>query len=189
MNSDADDLELLRRARALDAVALTQLYDAHSAGVQRYAMRLVGDARLAEDCVTETFSRLLAALRNGQGPTSALRAYLFRVAHNWLMDEHRSFRRQPEMLPLQDDLDAVASSNSDDDLLQVASDTIRRERLRTAIGSLTLEQQQVVSLRFLEGWSLEETAQVVGKPVGAVKALQHRAIAAVKRVIGNDDGI
>jgi RNA polymerase sigma-70 factor, ECF subfamily len=152
--------------------------------VHRYAMRLVGDARLAEDCVTESFSRLLVALRNGQGPTSDLRAYLFRVAHNWLMDEHRSFRRQPEMLPLQDDFDIADDSP---DLLQSASEAIRRERLRAAIRTLTLEQQQVVSLRFLEGWSLEETAQALGKPLGAVKAMQHRAIAAVKRVLGDGD--
>ena len=178
--------DLLRRVRALDGAALTQLYDAHNAEVYRYAMRLVGDARLAEDCATETFSRLLVALRNGQGPTSDVRAYLFRVAHNWLMDEHRSFRRQPEMLPLQEDLDADVQDEGND-LLQAASDSIRRERLRNAIRTLTPEQQQVVALRFLEGWSLEETAQAVGKPVGAVKALQHRAIASVKRSLGSGD--
>ena len=184
MQTSANESELLRRARVLDASALTQVYDTYSAGVQRYAMRLVGDARLAEDCVTETFSRLLVALRTGQGPTTDLRAYLFRVAHNWLMDEHRSFRRQPEMLPLQEDLDAEATDTSDD-LLQAASDTIRRERLRAAIRTLTLEQQQVVSLRFLEGWSLEETAQALGKPVGAVKAMQHRAISNLKSQISS----
>jgi RNA polymerase sigma-70 factor (ECF subfamily) len=179
--------DLFQRVRALDAAALTQLYDAHNAEVYRYAMRLVGDARLAEDCVTETFSRLLLALRNGQGPTHDLHAYLLRVAHNWLMDEHRSFRRQPEMLPLQDDLDAEADDEASD-LLQVTSDNIRRERLRNAIRTLTPDQQQVVALRFLEGWSLEETAQAVNKPVGAVKALQHRAVAAVKRALGEEIG-
>lgn len=184
MIANADELDLLRRARALDATALTQMYDAHSAGVHRYAMRLVGDVRLAEDCVTESFSRLLIAFRNGQGPTNDLRAYLYRIAHNWLMDEHRSFRRQPEMLPLQDEFDLADDSV---DLLQTTSEAIRREHLRAAIRTLTPEQQRVVSLRFLEGWSLEETAQALGKPVGAIKALQHRAIEAVKRVLGDGD--
>jgi RNA polymerase sigma-70 factor (ECF subfamily) len=186
-DNDAAASELLRRARAFDAEALTQLFDTHNGEVYRYAMRLVGDARLAEDCVAETFSRLLVALRKGQGPasTSLLRAYLLRVAFNWLMDEHRAHKRQPETVPLHDEISIPQLHQHESaDVLHAANAAMQRERLRSALHTLTPEQRQVVALRFLEGWSLEETARALGKEVGAVKAMQHRALAAIRREMG-----
>lgn len=179
------DADLLARARHLDSDALTQLFDLHNAGVYRYAMRLVGDARLAEDCVTEAFGRLLAALRAGGGPDDDVRAYLLRTAHNWLMDEHRKHRRSAPTVPL-GDAEAQRVANDDDDPLQQASHRIRRERLRAALARLTPDQQQVLALRFLEGYSIDEAARLMEKPAGAIKALQFRAVAALKRLLAGE---
>lgn len=181
MISDADDL--LQRAKQLDTAAIAQLFDTHNAGVYRYAMRLVGDARLAEDCVTETFGRLLGALRAGGGPDDDVRAYLLRTAHNWLMDEHRKHRRSAPTVPLGD---AELQRADDEDPLQQASDGIRRERLRAAMAQLTPDQQQVLALRFLESCSIEDAARLMGKPAGAIKALQFRAVAALKRLLAGE---
>ncbi|RPJ42394.1 MAG: sigma-70 family RNA polymerase sigma factor, partial [Chloroflexi bacterium] len=84
--------DLLSGARALDMETLAAIYDRYSSGLYAYAMRLLGDECLAEDCVAETFSRFLKGLRAGQGPDAYLQAYLYRIAHNWITDQ---YRRQP----------------------------------------------------------------------------------------------
>ncbi len=176
-----DEARLLKEARAWDMDALALIYDQYSPALYRYAMRLLGDAYLAEECVAETFSRFLHALRRGGGPRRHLRAYLYRTAHNWITDRYR--RRRPEMVALDPQRDV-------DPAPQPESRALHREeqaRVRAALMRLTPAQRQVVVLRFLEGWSLAETAQAVGKPVGAVKALQHRALAALRRTLERDE--
>jgi RNA polymerase sigma-70 factor (ECF subfamily) len=82
------ETDLIQRARQYDRQALAQIYDLYSPGLYRYAMRLLGDQSLAEDCVSETFSRFLQALRGRKGPQNYLQAYLFRMAHNWIADQY-----------------------------------------------------------------------------------------------------
>jgi len=84
--------KLLKLARRFDQQTLGEIYDQYSPGLYRYAMRLLGNVDLAEECVAETFSRFLHALRGGGGPQDHLQAYLYRVAHNWITDQ---WRRQP----------------------------------------------------------------------------------------------
>jgi RNA polymerase sigma-70 factor (ECF subfamily) len=74
--------ELLHAAYALEEQTLAEIYDLYSPRLYRYAMRLLGDAQISEDCVAETFSRFLQALQAGRGPRDHLQAYLFRTAHN-----------------------------------------------------------------------------------------------------------
>ncbi len=81
--------ELLTKAGQFDTRALTEIYDLYSPRLYRYAMRLLGDDCAAEDCVSETFSRFLKALQAGKGPRDYLQAYLFRAAHNLVVDHYR----------------------------------------------------------------------------------------------------
>src|SRR3990172_12815874 len=92
MSETSDDLSLLSGARAYDEEALGEIYSRYSPELYRYAVRLLGDVHLAEDCVAATFSRFLQALGRGRGPQAYLRAYLYRVAHNSILDH---FRRSP----------------------------------------------------------------------------------------------
>lgn len=173
-------LELLQGAQALDSIALAQIYDTYSPGLYRYAMRLLGDQQLAEDCVAETFSRFLQAIQSGGGPLNFLQAYLYRVAHNWITD---NFRHSP-----------LATQELDEELgdeqespEEVTNRRLRQNRVRSALGSLTPDQQQVIVLKYLEGWENDEIARVLKKPVGAIKSLQHRALAALQRALPNED--
>lgn len=77
------------RDRQFDPQALGEIYDCYSPAVYRYAVRLLGAPDLAEECVAEVFNRYLNALRRGQGPNDNLRAYLYRIAHNWITDRWR----------------------------------------------------------------------------------------------------
>jgi len=169
----------LRAAREWDMEALAAIYDKYSPRLYRYAMRLLGIQDLAEECVAETFARFLQALRNGGGPKEHLQAYLYRIAHNWITDYYR--RRPPPHVDLAD----VAHMLTDGQV--AARDRILAQedqaRVRAALRMLTPDQRQVIVLRFLEGWSLNDVAEAMQKPVGAVKALQHRALRALRRIL------
>jgi RNA polymerase sigma-70 factor (ECF subfamily) len=175
MNQDEHDL--LRAAKRLDKDALAAIYDRYSTPLFAYAYRLLGDAQLAEDCTSETFARFLRALRDGRGPEEYLQAYLYRVAHNWISDRYR--REPPPPVELDEELPGNPNDNPDE------QSTIRRqqEQMRAALHLLTPEQRQVVVLRFMEGMSTTETAAALDKPETAVKALQHRALIALKKIL------
>ncbi len=176
------DPAFLQRIQCYEQDALAELYDQLSPGIYRYAMRLLGDAGLAEECVSETFSRLLAGLRDGRGPDQYLQAYLYRIAHNWITDHFR--RRPPASLPLQEEWIADAALEPHHEAL----DRMEREQVRAALGLLTPDQRQVIVLKFLEDLPYDEIARVMNRPVGAVKALQHRGLEALKRLLWREEG-
>ena len=171
-----DETDLIQRAGRFEPAALAEIYDCYSPGVFRYAVRLLGDANLAEDCVADTFTRYLIALRGGGGPRDHLQAYLYRIAHNWITDQYR--RQPPPPLPLLDE-----TPGADEDVLQSVIDALQARQVRGALVGLTPEQRQVIVLKYLEGWKNEAVALAIKKPVGAVKALQHRALDALRRAL------
>jgi RNA polymerase sigma-70 factor (ECF subfamily) len=170
--------DLLRQAQSFDTRALAEIYDVYSPKLYHYAMRFLSDADAAEDCVAETFSRLLNALRNGKGPRDYLQAYLFRTAHNFIADH---YRRQPPIEELDDELPDSAN------IEETVGSNLNQQRVRAALRQLTEEQQQVIALKFLEGWDNEEIARALRKPVGAVKSLQHRAVARLQKILLDED--
>lgn len=176
----ASEQELLQRIQRLDPKALAAVYDLYSPGLYAYAMRLLGKPDLAEECVAEVFHRLLQALCQGKGPREHIKAYLYRVAHNWITDQYRVVL---PVLPLESEHvpDALPSPP---EVLEREVDT---ECLRQALAALTPEQRQVVVLKYLEDWTNDEIARALDKPVGAVKSLQHRALAALQRIMLLED--
>ncbi len=177
MNSEK---QLLHRVRNLEPEALETVYDLYSPKLYRYAMRLLGDPDRAEECVAETFSRLLRAIHNGGGPKKYLQAYLYRIAHNWVTDQYR----QQEETFLPDE--SIAAEDQSNDLLQNVEDGIEQERIREALMQLTPEQRQVLVLKYLDEWKNAEIARSMDKTVGSVKALQHRALNALRRILTSD---
>jgi RNA polymerase sigma-70 factor, ECF subfamily len=178
-----NEAALLHRLRLFDEESLIESYDLYSPELYLYAMRLTGDRKVAEECVAEVFARLLSVMRNGKGPENHLRAYLYRMAHNWITDQYR--RKRPEMHL---DPQMRASEMTEP---QVISGHMRvQQELRTALQQLTPDQRQVVALKYLEELDNAEIAEMLQKPVGAVKALQHRALATLRRLLGSaaEDG-
>jgi len=173
--------DLLERARRFDRQALAEIYDLYSPGLYQYCMRLLGEASAAEECVAETFSRLLQALKAGKGPREYLQAYLYRVAHNWMTD---LFRREKPEGQLVEEIwsDGTPGPEARAEL------NIRQERLRAALRRLTPEQQQVILLKFVEDWENQAIGRALGKPAGAVKSLQHRALRSLQRILEEESG-
>ncbi len=173
---DDDERLLLQRARQFDKDALVEVYDRLSPAIYAYAMRLLGDNDLAEECVAETFSRFLLALQNGGGPQDYLRAYLYRIAHNWITDR---YRRNRPLAPLDPELRAA----EDTEPHVAAAESLERQQVRAALALLTPDQRQVITLKYLEEMDTAEIAAALDKPPGAVKSLQHRALAALRRIL------
>jgi RNA polymerase sigma-70 factor (ECF subfamily) len=171
-----EDQILLGKIRQLDPGALEAAYDRYSTGLYAYAFRLLGDSAAAEDCVSEVFSRLLKALHHGRGPGNYLQAYLYRIAHNWITDQFR--RGPPAEFPMDEQVLALPDTTGEQ-----TEWNIRRRQVRAAIRRLTADQRQAVVLRFFEGWENAEIAQAMNRSVGAVKALQQRGIAALRRML------
>lgn len=179
-NVNMQEDELLRRAAALDPVALAEIYDRYSPELYAYAMRQLGHTTLAEDCLSETFTRFLSILQRRRGPTDHLRAYLYRIAHNWITDQYRRQPRPEVEIPEHIPADEKTTPT-------VAADLTRDQDLvRKALSRLTPDQRQVIVLRYLEDWELDEIAAAMNKPPGSVKSLQHRAIAALKRLLAKE---
>ena len=175
-----DSNDLLQGAQNLDPQALTAIYDLHSPGLFRYAMRRLGDVNLSEDCLSETFSRFLLALHRGRGPRDHLQAYLYRVAHNWIVDHYRR-----GSVPTEELTERIRDAGPGTE--EQAGYRLRQERLRTSLRKLTPDQQQVIALKFLEGWGNQEIAIALRKTVGSIKSLQHRALAALQRDLEEED--
>lgn len=174
MISEKSLLELVIR---FDEQALIEVYDRYSPELYRYAVRLLADQDLAEECVAETFSRFLNGLKHGNSPCQNLRAYLFRIAHNWITDY---FRRRPSPSVL---LDPELISDTDTDLQDSMIQNLEEQQVRAALCLLTPDQRQVVILKYSEGWRNKEIAQAMDKPVGAIKSLHHRALNSLRRIL------
>lgn len=165
----------LHAARRLDRKALAQIYDAYSPELYRYAMRLLGDPMRAEDIVSETFSRFLRALHGGGGPTDHLRAYLYRVAHNAAVD----IFRLEDPVEMRQDVE-MGVGHLPEEAVEWADQSAS---VRQALWRLTPDQRQVIVLKFFQGLKNADVSEVLGKPEGAVKSLQHRALDALERLL------
>ncbi|MGH2521805.1 MAG: sigma-70 family RNA polymerase sigma factor [Anaerolineales bacterium] len=169
------EASLLERARELDARALAQIHDQLYPELYRFALYRTGETAVAEDITSEAFVRLLDALRAGRAPHSTLRGWLFGVAAHLVADH---FRRAPrDGKPLSEWFVGDESPAAE------VEQRLRQGALRAALNRLTTEQQNVLALRFGDGFSVEQTAEALGKSVTAVKALQFRAVEALRRAL------
>jgi len=168
---------ILEQAKRFDAQALEEIFDRYSPGIFRYAYRLLGDTEIARECMAETFSRFLTALKRESGPDNYLQAYLYRIAHNWITDYYR--RKIPPAVPL----DKVNLTDSTTEPHQVMVDHLSSQQLREALSLLTADQRQVIVLKYIEEWENNAISMALNRPVGAIKALQHRGLEALRRIL------
>jgi RNA polymerase sigma-70 factor (ECF subfamily) len=174
-----EEIRLLEHAKNLDLNALAELYDRYAENVFNYMYRRLGDAEAAEDLSAQVFLQMLEALQNDRGWRTTFDAWLYRIAHNLVVDYHRRQSRRARV-SLEDAPPILAVDSNPAD---IADHKLTRERVMLAIQELTPDQAQVVTMRFVEGLSISQVASRMDKTEGAVKALQFRAVASLRRLI------
>ncbi|MCJ7725535.1 MAG: RNA polymerase sigma factor [Acidimicrobiia bacterium] len=168
-------ISILDAARAGTEWAWSRLYADLAGPVRGYA--IARGAVEPDDVVGETFLQVARNLAGFEGEYSGFRSWVFVVAHHRIIDERRRRSRRPE--------DPVGESptRAMGDVEQEAMDEIATERVMGVLAALTPDQRSVVMLRVVEDLSLEETAEILGKRVGAVKSLQKRAFDRLEKIL------
>ena len=181
-DSTAQVRKLVERAQAGERDALEELYLIHFDRIYSYLHMTVGNRHDAEDLTTQTFLKMLESIGRFRWQAAPFSAWLFRIAHNLSMDHFRANRRwQPEEeVPEPPD---SAERSAEDEALQ----SIGRQSMMSLIDTLSPEQQQVLTLKFVFSFSNGEAATILGKTEGAVKSLQHRALASLQKQM-NEQG-
>jgi RNA polymerase sigma-70 factor (ECF subfamily) len=167
---------LVERAQRGDRTALEELYLLHFDRIYSYLHLSVGTRHDAEDLTTQTFVKMLEAIGRFQWRSVPFSAWLFRIAHNLAMDHFRASRRwQPE----EEIPEAVHGEETSAEEQALAS--LGQTSMLALIDRLSPEQRQVLTLKFVFRFSNAETAAILGKTEGAVKSLQHRALASLQK--------
>jgi RNA polymerase sigma-70 factor, ECF subfamily len=174
----SSEAELIRRAQACDAKAISQLYHEHVQAIYRYVYLRVSDTHTAEDITSDVFVHALEGLPDFEYRGIPFSAWLYRIARDRVVDHYRKQARRGQPVELSEGL-VSETAEPHDAVIQ----SMEEQEIRQALDELTEDQRLVVVLRFMEHKSLGEVACQLGKTEGAIKSLQHRALSALSRVM------
>jgi RNA polymerase sigma-70 factor (ECF subfamily) len=176
--STEDVRKLVDRAQQGDRAALEELYLIHFDRIYSYLHVSVGNRHDAEDLTTQTFLKMLESIGRFRWQSAPFSAWLFRIAHNLAMDHFRARRRwQPEE-------EVPEPHGSEEPSAELAAmQSIGRQSMMQMIEKLSPEQQQVLTLKFVFNFPNADVAKILDKTEGAIKSLQHRALASLQKQI------
>jgi len=170
-----DEKGLVERARKNDPDAVAQIYEEHFDRIYRYVFVKVESHTEAEDLTQQVFLNMIQSISSFKWKGASFSSWLFRIAHNQVIDYYRKASRV-QVAPVE-----VPLAAPDHDPADVADQEMEIERVKDTLGTLTPSQQEVITLRFTGELSTAETAKIMGKSEGAVKVLQHSALAALRK--------
>lgn len=174
MTTDVFEEDLIRRAKARDEEAWAELYDLHYASLYRYAFARLRSREEAEDVAAQVFLEALRGIDRFAYRGKPLLAWLYRIARNLIADHLRYEIRKDRSMQLHSGREEFAPA---------ADESLETMELLEAISKLTIDQQEVLILRFFMAQPAKATAQLLGKNETAVFALQVRAIGALRRIL------
>lgn len=160
--------------KAISNVEMAEIYDAHYPPIYRYIYRQIGDVDISRELSSEVFCRLLQVIKKDDAIIQRLKPWLYCTARNIVVDHYRR-QQHRNHLPIHEE-SVESSSNT----AEAAMSRISAHQMQSALQELTPDQRQVILLKFMEGLSNQEVANILSKPVGAVKSLQHRALCALR---------
>jgi RNA polymerase sigma-70 factor (ECF subfamily) len=178
----AEVWQLVSRAQGGDGEAFGQLYDRYVDTVFRFIYFRVNDRALAEDFTSETFLRALRRIGSISYQGRDIGAWFVTIARNIVLDHMKSARHRLEVTTG----DTLEGNDREPGPENTVIDGLTAQRLLEAIDQLGEEQRECVLLRFMQGFSVSETAAVMGKNDGAIKALQHRAVRKLAEIVGDE---
>jgi RNA polymerase sigma-70 factor (ECF subfamily) len=180
-----DEQDLVGRASRGDKEAFSRLYESHFDRIYRYVAVKIGNRVEAEDMTQQVFVRAYKSVGSYKQQGVPFSAWLFRIAHNQMVDYVRKESKRLTV-PLDESLPVASESDPQHE----AELRLNMEQVATATRQLTKAQREVISLRFAGCQSIAEVARTMGKSEGAIKALQHSAILALRKTLkaGAHDG-
>jgi len=172
------EIPLLEAAKSMNREALIEIFDLYSSSLYNYALRLCNDPLKADHIVGDVFAKLLDQWSVGSGPNTNLRSYLYETTYHLIVDEARHSHREAP-LEVVDFLRNDGSSS----LVNLENRMLFETVIMAIKKNLTEDQRHVIILRFLEGFSLRETADIMGKEVYNVKVIQNRGVAKLRKAL------
>jgi len=172
--------ELVRRAQQYDEDAIQAIYTTYYPKIYNYAFMQMGDVQAAEDLASDVMLKMIEAINTYKFQGLPFGAWVFRIARNRLIDLHRRRKRRGEV----DLSETMSSALANPQVL--AERALERGQIQVALKHLTPEQRQVIVLKFIEGFDNRSVGKILGRSEGAIKSLQHRALAALRRILQPD---
>ena len=176
------ETELLNAARMMNQEALVKIFDLYAQPLYRYALRLCRDPTLADQIVGDVFAKLLDQFSSGHGPTATLRSYLYEAVYHRVVDEARSSKRKAPLELVDWFPPAVQDGRT-----SLEDRVLLEQILHTIQNILTEDQRHVIILRFLESFSLHETAALIGKKEDHVRVIQSRAMMKLRKALAHQE--
>jgi RNA polymerase sigma-70 factor (ECF subfamily) len=178
-----EEQSLVLQAQKCNQEAFAKLYEQNFDKIYRYISLKVGNNTEAEDMTQQVFIKALQSISSYKWKDVPFSAWLFRIAHNQVIDYYRKQSRQ-STTPLYEYM--AVTNNNPEKAIEDKSDI---ERLLIASKKLTAAQQEVITLRFAGELPIAEVARIMGKTQGAIKALQHSAIAALRKLMTVEEDV
>lgn len=172
-----DERGLIKRAQQNDQEAFAQIYEEHFDKIYRYVFLRVGNQEGAEDLTQQVFLNALQSISAYKWRGAPFASWLFRIARNQVIDYQRKASKM-QLTTLEIPITATGPEPE-----EIVGREMDIERVKDAMSSLTELQQEVVSLRFAGEFSIAESAKLIGKSEGAVKAAQHSALATLRKAL------
>jgi RNA polymerase sigma-70 factor (ECF subfamily) len=173
-------VRLVARAVTRDAEAFGELYLIYIDRIYRYVFSYLRDKMTAQDLAEEAFLKAWTAIESCKGKEGTFSAWLYRIAHNHVIDHFRRRRRYPTTEPLKD------ISSDADDIERELEAKLEQQRLLEAISRLPQSQKRVIILKFIEGLDNCEIAGILGTSEGNVRIMQMRALTALRQMIDRE---
>jgi RNA polymerase sigma-70 factor, ECF subfamily len=177
-----DEESLVRRAQQRDAEAISQLYEAYFDKIYRYIALRVRNETEAEDLTQQVFMKMLQSISSYKIKGLPFSSWIYRIAHNQVVDFLRQQNKKSTV-----DIEGIPLPDMGEDPQHIMEQEVDIEQLKQATRKLTSAQQEVLSLRFASELSIAQCAEIMGKTEGAIKALQHSAVLALRKVLLGSD--
>jgi len=182
-----EDQALLARVADGDSRALDALYDRYARVVYGVALRILGEAELAEDVVQETFWRVWRRARTFQAGRGKVAAWIFGIAHNLSVDELRRQRSRPS--PVYDTDATPVLRDRVDSSMDVVADALEQERgrlINTALQNISPDQREAIELAYFGGLSQSEIAERLQSPIGTIKTRIRLGLRKLRDLLAQD---
>jgi RNA polymerase sigma-70 factor (ECF subfamily) len=169
----SDEKDLIAQLRQIDEAAISWVWHTYYTPLLRYATGMTHNPGLSEEVVSSVFERLLEILHRGKGPKKNIKSYLYRMTYNGVVDSSRSKTESSELT------EAIPEEKKSPEEFVEQGDRVAA--INRALSSLTDDQRNLVLLRFVEGLTMRETAEVMSKTINAIKTMQQRAVKSLRK--------